>query len=216
MYEYGTTPEQMAKLAVDQRFNALKNPNSAFQGTPITIDDVLNSRYVNEPLHLLECVMPSAGAAAVIMTRADRAKSGPNKPVYILGAGLEQANAQIWETEKITTTPARVSAMRAYQMSGYGPRDIQFAEFYDCYTILIAMTIEDAGLAPKGEVGPFYESTDTTYKGTFPINTDGGQISSGQPGLAGGFRHVVEGARQIMGRAGERQVVKNDLCLVNG
>jgi acetyl-CoA acetyltransferase len=101
-------------------------------------------------------------------------------------------------------------------MSGYGPRDIQFAEFYDCYTILIAMTIEDAGLAPKGEVGPFYESTDTTYKGAFPINTDGGQISSGQPGLAGGFRHVIEAARQVMGRAGERQVARNDLCLVNG
>ncbi len=216
MYEYGTKPEQMAKLAVDQRFNALKNPNSAFQGVPITIDDVLNSRYVNEPLHLLECVMPSAGAAACIMTSADRAKSGPHRPVYVLGAGLEQANAQIWQTEKITTTPARVSAQRAYQMSGYGPRDIQFAEFYDCYTILIAMTIEDAGLAPKGEVGPFYESTDTTYKGTFPINTDGGQISSGQPGLAGGFRHVIEAARQIMGRAGERQVARNDLCLVNG
>jgi acetyl-CoA acetyltransferase len=216
MYEYGTKPEQMAKLAVDQRFNALKNPNSAFQGVPITIDDVLNSRYVNEPLHLLECVMPSAGAAACIVTSADRAKSGPHRPVYVLGAGLEQANAQIWQTEKITTTPARVSAQRAYQMSGYGPRDIQFAEFYDCYTILIAMTIEDAGLAPKGEVGPFYESTDTTYKGTFPINTDGGQISSGQPGLAGGFRHVIEAARQIMGRAGERQVARNDLCLVNG
>jgi acetyl-CoA acetyltransferase len=216
MYEYGTTPEQMAKLAVDQRFNALKNPNSAFQGVPITIDDVLNSRYVNEPLHLLECVMPSAGAAACIMTSAERARSGPHRAVYVLGAGLEQANAQIWETPKITTTPARVSAQRAYQMSGYGPRDIEFAEFYDCYTILVAMTIEDAGLAPKGEIGPFYESTDTTYKGTFPINTDGGQISSGQPGLAGGFRHVIEAARQIMGRAGERQVAKNDLCLVNG
>jgi acetyl-CoA acetyltransferase len=216
MYEYGTRPEQMAKLAVDQRFNALNNPNSAFQGIPITIDDVLNSRYVNEPLHLLECVMPSAGAAAAVMTSADRAKLGPNRPVYVLGAGLEQANAQIWETEKITTTPARVSAQRAYRMSGYGPRDVQFAEFYDCYTILIAMTIEDAGLAPKGEIGPFYESTDTTYKGTFPINTDGGQISSGQPGLAGGFRHVIEAARQVMGRAGERQVAKNDLCLVNG
>jgi acetyl-CoA acetyltransferase len=160
--------------------------------------------------------MPSAGAAACIMTSAERARSGPHRAVYVLGAGLEQANAQIWETPKITTTPARVSAQRAYQMSGYGPRDIEFAEFYDCYTILVAMTIEDAGLAPKGEIGPFYESTDTTYKGTFPINTDGGQISSGQPGLAGGFRHVIEAARQIMGRAGERQVAKNDLCLVNG
>lgn len=78
------------------------------------------------------------------------------------------------------------------------------------------MCLEDAGIAPKGEIGPFFASTDTTYKGTFPINTDGGQLSGGQPGLAGGFRHVVEGARQIMGRAGVRQIARNDIGLVNG
>ena len=78
------------------------------------------------------------------------------------------------------------------------------------------MCLEDAGFVKKGEIGPFYESTDTTYKGEFPINTDGGQLSAGQPNLAGGFRHVIEGARQIMGRAGARQVARNDLCLVNG
>ncbi len=216
MYEYGTTPEQMAKLAVDQRFNALDNPNAAFQGQPITIDDVLNSRYVNEPLHILECVMPSAGAAACIVTTAARAKSLPHRAAYLLGAGLEQANASIWQTPRVTTSPARVSAARAFAMAGYAPKDIQFAEFYDCYTILVAMTLEDAGFVKKGEIGPFYAATDTTYKGTFPINTDGGQISGGQPGLAGGFRHVIEGVRQIMGRAGPRQVPRNDLCMVNG
>ena len=216
MHEYGTKPEQMAKMAVDQRFNALTNPNSAFQGQPITIEDVLNSRYINEPLHMLECVMPAAGAAAAIMTTAERAKSLPHRPVYLLGAGLEQANAAVWQTPRITTTPARVSAARAFAMAGYGPKDVQFAEMYDCYTILAALTLEDAGIVKKGEIGPFYESTDTTYKGTFPVNTDGGQISSGQPGLAGGFRHVIEAARQIMGRAGPRQVPKNNLCLVNG
>jgi len=216
MHEYGTTPEQMAKLAVDQRTNALSNPNAAFQGQPITVDDVLNSRYINEPLHMLECVMPAAGAAACILTTAERAKALPNRPVYLLGAGLEQANAAIWQTARITTSPAQVSAARAFAMAGYSPRDIQFAEFYDCYTILVAMTLEDAGFARKGEIGPFYEATDTTYKGSFPINTDGGQISGGQPGLAGGFRHVIEAARQVMGRAGERQVRRNDLCMVNG
>src|SRR5918999_5723228 len=190
----------------DQRFNALQNPNSAFMGQPITIEDVLNSRYINEPLHLLECVMPAAGAAACIVTSAERAKSLRNKPVYVLGCGLEQANVALWETDKITTTPVRVSALRAFEMAGYGPKDVQFAEFYDCYTILIAMSLEDAGFVRKGEIGPFYEATDTTYKGTFPINTDGGQLSGGQPGLAGGFRHVIEGARQVMGRAGDRQV----------
>lgn len=216
MYEYGTKPEQMAKLAVDQRFNALLNPNAVFQGEPITIDDVLNSRYVNWPLHLLECVMPCAGAAACVITTAERAKALPHRPVYILGVGLEQGTPAIWQEPRITVTPARVSAARAFAMAGYSPRDMQFAEFYDCYTILCAVTLEDAGFCKKGEIGPFYEATDTTYKGVFPINTDGGQLSAGQPGLAGGLRHVIEAARQIMGRAGERQVPKNDLCMVNG
>ncbi len=80
----------------------------------------------------------------------------------------------------------------------------------------MAVCLEDAGFMKKGEVGPWYESTDTTYKGSFPVNTDGGQLSGGQPGLAGGFRHVIEGARQIMGRAGARQVAKNNLAMVNG
>lgn len=216
MHEYGTTPEQMAKLAADQRFNALENPNAAFQGQPITVEDVLNSRYINEPLHLLECVMPAAGAAACIVTTAERAKSLRNRPAYILGCGVEQANSATWQTPIMTTTPVLGSAARAFAMAGYGPGDMQFAEFYDCYTILVAMSLEDAGFCKKGEIGPFYEATDTTYKGSFPINTDGGQLSGGQPGLAGGFRHVIEAARQIMGRAGPRQVAKNDLCMVNG
>jgi acetyl-CoA acetyltransferase len=216
MHEYGTTPEQMAKLAVDQRFNAQENPNAAFFGQPISVDDVLNSRYINEPLHMLECVMPAAGAAACVVTTAERAKALPNRPVYILGCGIEQANSAIWQTPRMTTSPAKVSAARAFAMAGYSARDMQFAEFYDCYSILVAMTLEDAGFVKKGEIGPFYESTDTTYKGSFPINTDGGQLSGGQPGLAGGFRHVIEAARQVMGRAGPRQVARNDLCMVNG
>ena len=80
----------------------------------------------------------------------------------------------------------------------------------------MAVSLEDAGFCKKGEIGPFYESTDTTYKGSFPVNTDGGQLSGGQPGLAGGFRQVTESARQIMGKAGERQVPRNDLCMANG
>lgn len=80
----------------------------------------------------------------------------------------------------------------------------------------MAVSLEDAGFVKKGEIGPFYESTDTTYKGSFPVNTDGGQLSGGQPGLAGGFRHVIEATRQIMGRAGERQVQRHDICMVNG
>jgi acetyl-CoA acetyltransferase len=131
MYEYGTTPEQMAKVAVDERFNAVSNENSVFFGQPITMDDVLNSRYINYPLHILESVMPCDGAAACIVTTAERAKAMPNRPVYILGAGMEQGAGNIWQTSRITTTPTKVSAARAFQMAGYAPKDMQFAEFYD-------------------------------------------------------------------------------------
>ena len=217
MYRYGTTQEQFAKCAVDERFNAAANPNAVWYQQPVTMDDVLNSRYTNDPLHLLESVMPCSGAAAVIVTTAERAKALPNPPVYVLGAsGPATRHDVIWQEDDVTVTPVVLSAPAALQMAQYSPRDIQFAEFYDCYTILDMMTLEDAGICPKGEIGGFYESTDTTYKGEFPINTDGGQIGAGQPGLAGGFRHVVEGVRQVMGRGDQRQVEKHDLCLVNG
>ena len=131
MHEFGTTPEQMAKVAVDQRFNATTNENAVFRGEPITVEDVLSSRYINEPLHLLESVMPCDGAAACIVTTVERAKASPNRPAYLLGAGLEQGAANIWQTPRMTTTPTAVSAPRAFQMAGYGPADMQFAEFYD-------------------------------------------------------------------------------------
>ena len=218
MFQYGTTQEQFAKCAVDQRFNALENENSIWQGQPITIDDVLNSRFTNDPLHLLESVMPCSGAMAVIVTSAERARALKHPPAYVLGiGGPATRHDSISYEDEVATSPVVLSAPRALLMAQYNMSDMQFAEFYDCYTILVMMCLEDAGLVPKGEIGPFYESTDTTYEGEFPINTDGGQISGGQPGgQAGGFRHIVEGVRQIMGRAGVRQVEKKDLCMVNG
>lgn len=217
MHRYGATPEQFAKCAADERFNAAANPNAVWYQQPVTVEDVLNSRYTNDPLHLLECVMPCSGAAAVIVTSAERAKALRQPPVYVLGAsGPATRHDVIWQEDDVTATPVTMSAPAALQMAQYGPRDIQFAEFYDCYTVLVMMTLEDAGLVPKGEIGEFYAATDTTFRGEFPVNTDGGQIGAGQPGLAGGFRHVVEATRQVQRRAGDRQVAKSDLCLVNG
>jgi acetyl-CoA acetyltransferase len=132
MYEFGTTQEQFAKMAVNQRFNALTNPNAVFQGQPITVEDVLMSRMVNDPLHLLECVMPCGGAAACLVTSAQRATSLPHPPVYLLGAGAGASDHDtIWQSPRMTTTPVVISARKAYEMAGYRPKDIQFAEFYD-------------------------------------------------------------------------------------
>ncbi len=131
MEEYGTTEEQMAYMAVNERFNTLENPNSVFQGQPVTHEDVMNSRYVNYPIKLLETVMPCAGAAAVVVTSAERAKHSLNRPVYVLGAGVATDPLMGWQRDKLTETPVARSAPTAFTMSGYTPRDMQFAQFYD-------------------------------------------------------------------------------------
>jgi len=131
MYEFGTTAEQFAKISVDQRFNAVPNPNAVFHGQPITLDDVLNSRYINRPLHMLECVMPCGGAAALIVTTAELAKSRPNRTVYILGSGIGQFWEHPWTEERMVVTGTSLSARRAFEMAGYNPDEMEFAEFYD-------------------------------------------------------------------------------------
>ena len=131
MHEYGTTEEQMANLAVNQRFNALINENAVFSGQPITVEDVLTSRYINRPLKLLESVMPCDGAAALIVTTPERARTLRNRPAYVLGVGMEQAEANIWQRDDITVTPVEGSASRAFEMAGYTPSEMEFAEFYD-------------------------------------------------------------------------------------
>ncbi len=131
MHEYGTTQEQLANIAVNQRFNSLENPNAVFSGQPIELKDVLDSRYINYPIRLLESVMPCAGSAAVIITSADRATSFPNKPVYILGAGIASDPLTTWQRERLTLSAVSRSAPIALNMSGYGAKDIEFAEFYD-------------------------------------------------------------------------------------
>ena len=118
-------------MAVNERFNTLENPNSVFQGQPITHDDVMNSRFVNYPIKLLETVMPCAGAAAVVVTTAERAKHSLNRPVYLLGSGIATDPLTGWQRDKLTETPVARSAPTAFSMSGYTPRDMQFAQFYD-------------------------------------------------------------------------------------
>lgn len=216
-FEYGTTDEQRFKVAVDQRFNAQQHPGSAFRGQPITVEDVRNSRNVADPLHLLECVMPSAGGGAMIVTTPEKARTLRNRPVYLLGAGHHTDHDSLTWAERPTRSPAWVSARRAFNMAGLGPKDMDMAQIYDCYTITVMVTLEDAGFIPKGESGRWYAEHDTTYKGDFPINTHGGQLSYGQQaGNGGGFTQCMEAVLQLQGRGGGRQVHDPTTCFVNG
>jgi acetyl-CoA acetyltransferase len=216
MYEYGTTPTQLAKIAVDQRTNACANPAALFYGKPITIEDVLGSPLVVDPLHMLEIVMPCTGAAALVVTSPERAKDAPYTPVYLLGAGEYCTHLTITNAPSLTTSPVKVAAGKAFEMAGLTPQDIDLVFPYDCYTIMVLITLEDAGFCEKGEGGRFVEETDLTYKGQLPMNTHGGQLSFGQPGLAGGMSHIIEAVRQLRGLAQGRQVANAETAFVNG
>lgn len=213
---YGTTARQLAKVAADQRTNACANPDALFYGRPITVDDVLASRLIVDPLHLLEIVMPCSGAAALVITAAARARAMTRPPVTLLGAGEKVTHAAPAYMPDLTVTGIADAARRAFDTARVSPADIDLVSAYDCYTITVALTLEDAGFCPKGQGGPFIEEHDLTWSGDFPVNTHGGQLSFGQPGLAGGMSHITEAARQLRGEAEGRQVRDAELAFVNG
>lgn len=216
MHEYGVTPEQLAKIAVHQRDNACMNPDAIFHGEPITTDDVLNSPVIVDPLHMLEIVMPCAGGAALVVTSAQKARTLPHSPAYVLGAGERCTHKSITYAPSLTDTAIKAAADRAFDMAGVKRGDVGLASLYDCYTITVLLTLEDAGFCAKGEGGRFVDQHDLRHDGDFPLNTHGGQLSFGQPGLAGGMSHVTEAARQVQGRAAERQIKGLELAFVNG
>ena len=216
MYEYGTTPQQMAKVAVDQRKSAVKNPLAAFGDRLITIDDVLSSRMIVDPLHLFEIVSPCSGGSAVIVASPEVAKRAKNPPVWLIGAGEYSNHASITYAPSITDSPIKPAADAAFKMAGVERKDIDLVCPYDCYTITVLISLEDAGFCKKGQAGPFVMERDLSYSGDFPCNTHGGQLSFGQPGLGGGMSHVTEGIRQLMGRGEGRQVKDATLAWVNG
>jgi acetyl-CoA C-acetyltransferase len=216
MYEYGTKPEQMAKIAVDQRTNALKNPLATFNDKPLSIQDVLASRMIVDPLHIFEIVCPCSGGAAVIVASPQVAKRAKNPPIWLLGAGEYSNHASITYAPSLTDSPIRPAADLAFQMAGVQRNAIDLVCPYDCYTITVLVTLEDAGFCQKGQGGPFVMEHNLSYAGDFPCNTHGGQLSFGQPGLGGGMSHVTEAIRQLMGRGEGRQVKNAALAYVNG
>lgn len=214
---YGATVEKRAKIAVDQRANAVINPKAVFYGQPITVDDVVNSRIVCDPLHLLECVMPTSGGSAFIVTRADIARGMRHKPVYIMGGAVHVPRSNLTHVGEITVAPVGAAARKAFQQAGYGPKDMQLLEIYDSYTITVMCELEESGFCKKGEAGDWIQEQDFTWKGNLPMNTHGGQMSYGQAGDAGGCSQVIEAVTQMRREAGDRQVQgPTDLTFVTG
>jgi len=215
-HEFGLKDTQRAKVAVDQRKNANANPKAFFHDQELSIEDVLSSEVICQPLHMLEIVMPAAGAAALIVTAADRVPDAKQKPAWILGAGESVTHSSFAQAPNLDATGIGIASRAAFDMAGIKPSDVGLASLYDCYTIMVLLTLEEAGFVPRGEAGAFVESHDLTWAGDFPLNTHGGQLSFGQAGMAGGMSHVTEAARQIQGRCGKRQVPGLELAYAHG
>ncbi len=215
MHEYGTTPEQLAAVAVSTRKHAMRNP-AAQMRSPITVEDVLNSRLIADPLHLLDCSLVSDGGAAVVVTSAERALDFKQRPVYLLGAGEGHGHEHISQARSLTTSAAADAGRRAYEMAGLGPRDIDFAQLYDCFTPVVLIELEDLGFCEKGEGGPFVAAGSIEPGGPLPVNTHGGLLSHCHPGNPGSMFALTEAVTQLRGQAGERQVAKADVALVHG
>lgn len=215
MHEFGTREEEMAAVAVTMRRHASLNPN-AHMREPIGVDTVLASRVISTPLKLLDCALVSDGAAAAIVTRADRASAARNSPVHVLGQGYGLSHSHVGEYRDLAVSGAAQSGKAAFAQTGLRPADIDVAELYDCFTITVIVELEDLGFCPKGEGGRFVADGHIGLDGSLPTTTHGGLLSAGHPGLGGGFFHVLEGVRQLRGEAGERQVAGAEVVLVHG
>lgn len=214
MYQYGTTREQLAEVAVAAREWAKLNPD-AFEQGDLTIDDVLAARMVADPLTVRDCCLVTDGAGAIVMTRSDRARDLPNPPAHVLGAAAATFHMNISRMPDLTVTAASESGPRAFAQAGVGPSDIDVLELYDAFTINPVLFLEDLGFCPKGEGGRFVSDGKLRPSGSLPVNTNGGGLSCVHPGMYGIFT-LIEAVEQIQGVAGKRQVKDVNLALAHG
>lgn len=215
-YKHGSTAQARAKIAVAQRENASRHPDAYFAGEPLSVADVLTSEMIADPLRKLEMVIPLGGASAVVVTEAGRAAHAPAPPVALLGAGETVTHKSITYAPSLTSGALRHSADRAFAMAGVERARVGLTSIYDCYTIAALLGIEDAGFCAPGEAAAFVDDHDLRWKGDFPFNTHGGQLSFGQADVAGGMSLVNEVVRQLQGRADGRQVPDLDVAFVSG
>ena len=216
MDKYGTTGEQLAQVAVACRKHASLNPLAQFR-KPVTVQDVLASRMICSPLHLLDCSPISDGGGAFIVSEGDRAKTLRKRPIYVAGYGEAHELEYTDPNRDITASAAAVSGQAAFASAGLRPTDVDVAEIYDCFTITLLIHLEALGFCAAGEGGPFVEGGRIEVGGELPVNTHGGLLSHGHPGVPAGIFHVIEGVKQLRGEVEpERQVADAHVCLVHG
>ncbi|MEY2570495.1 MAG: hypothetical protein QOE63_845 [Acidimicrobiaceae bacterium] len=214
MHEFGTTSEQLAAIAVAAREYAQLNPSAMYRD-PLTVDDVVGSRLIADPLHKLDCCVISDGGGALIVTTEERARDLRQPPIYVLAGAGAQSHWNISQMPVFTETAGARIAADLFARAGVSPADIDTVQLYDSFTITVLLLLEDLGFCPKGEGGPWVAEGHIRRGGSLPLNTDGGGLSSNHPGMRGIFL-LIEAVRQLRGQAGEAQVPDAALALAGG
>jgi acetyl-CoA C-acetyltransferase len=216
MHEYGTTSEQLAWIKVAASHHAQHNPNAMLKDV-VTVEQVVNSPMISDPLHRLDCCVVSDGGGALIVTRPEVAKSLKRPLVKVIGMG-ETTKHQMGGKVDLTYTGAAWTGPRAFEEAGVKPSDIQYASIYDSFTITVLLQLEDLGFCKKGEGGKFVSDGNLiSGTGKLPFNTDGGGLCNNHPANRGGMTKVIEAVRQLRGEAHAKvQVPGCTLALAHG
>lgn len=204
MHQYGTTKEQLGEVALAARKWAQLNPEAAIR-EPLTMDEYMAARIISDPLGKLDCCLVTDGAAAVVLTRADRARDLRATPVSLLGAASMTSHSNITSMLDVTVTALAECGPRALASAGLSPADIDVVQLYDAFTINTILFLEDLGFCSKGEGGAFVSNGRIAPGRQLPVNTNGGGLSCMHPGMYGLFT-VIEAVRQLRGECGDRQV----------
>jgi acetyl-CoA acetyltransferase len=203
MDRWGTEREDFGRFCLSLRENAQANPNALLR-TPLTMSDYLNAKQIADPLRLFDCVMPCIGGDCVVLASEKIARTLPGPKIAIAASG-EYHNYPANNVYSLSAGWTGFSE-RMYERAGIAPEDLDFAQLYDDYPVMVFIQMEGLGLCKPGKAAEFVRDRGVTYKGGFPINTGGGQLSAGQAGASGGMIGVVEAALQLRGEAGERQI----------
>jgi len=215
MATYGTTQEHLGNIAVTLRANAQHNER-AIMRSPITLEDYHNSRWVAEPFHLLDCCQETDAGCAMVISRADLAKSMPHPPAYIMSfayGGGPGINTELDKYADFTTMFPKFIAPGLFARAGITPEDVDVAEIYDAFTFTVLCQVEDFGFCEKGEGGPFIAEGNIAPTGKIPVGTHGGLLSEG---YIHGFNNVAEAVSQVRGDAGVRQIPNVEIALASG